>query len=181
MKNKKYAVTNLIACLLFISFMLICTTAFAIEIDDKNFGFTLTLPDGFSDFPQGHSMPNAIYSYARYSSEGRPGIIIGIERMNGVIGQESILDEQGLAKIKSMLPEGAEVKNYPAQWQGFKVEGIETVMSMQGVSMMERAVQIPLRREAIQIAVIGPGDASGEVSLVMEQILSSLKGETDWK
>lgn len=177
MRNKKYALKGKISYFLLISFILICTSALAIEIDDKDFGFKLTLPQGFDNFPQDRSRPNAIYSFARYAPDGSPTIIIGIERMHGVIGKEP-LPEEGLEEVRKMLPPGAIISKYQDEWRGFQVYGMETIVTQGGVTMDTKILQIPLRREAIQIIVLGPEAAGQEISQVMKQLLSSLEGET---
>ncbi|MFZ2357433.1 MAG: hypothetical protein WAW67_06415, partial [Candidatus Omnitrophota bacterium] len=132
MRNKKYALKGKISFFL-IFFILICTGARAIEIDDRDFGFKLTLPDGFDNFPPGMSRPNAICSFAQYAPDGSPTIIIGIERMHGVIGKES-LPKEGLEKVRGMLPPGAIVRKYQDEWKGFQVYGMETVVTQGGVT-----------------------------------------------
>lgn len=179
MRNKKCALKGKISYFLLISFILICTSALAIEIDDKDFGFKLTLPDGFDNFPQGQSRPNAIYSFARYAPDGSPTIIIGIERMHGVIGKES-LPEEGLEKVRRMLPPGAIVRKYQDEWKAFQVYGMETIVTQGGVTMAQKILQIPLRREAIQIIVLGAEELTQEISQVMKHLLFSLEGETNW-
>jgi len=40
--------------------------------------------------------------------------------------------------------------------------------------------QVPLRREAIQVVAAGPGARAAEVLATLNQVLGSLKGETNW-
>lgn len=177
MRNKKkYALKGKISYFLLISFLLIFASALAIEIDDKDFGFKLTLPEGFDNFPPGLSRPNALYSFARYAADGSPTIIIGIERMRGVIGKEP-LPEEGVEKVRKMLPPGAIVRQYQEEWKDSQVYGMETIVTQGDVTIYQKSLQIPLRGEAIQIIVLGPEIESQEISQVMKQLLFSLEGQ----
>jgi len=176
MRSKKYALKDKISYFLLIAFILISTNALAIEIDDKDFGFKLTIPDGFENFSPGMSRPNAIYSFARYSPDGTPTIIIGIERMHGTIGKGPLI----LETVRKMLPPGAIINKYQDEWKGLQVYGAETIITQGGVTMYQKSLQFPLRREAIQIIVLGPEVASQEISEVIKQLLASLEGESSW-
>ena len=66
-------------------------TARAEVLRDEALGFTLTVPDGFVDYPPGREQQGTPYAYVK----GEPGTtdftIIGIKPMGGTIGQAELL------------------------------------------------------------------------------------------
>ena len=144
------------------------------EIRDANFGFTLTLPDGFGDYPPGRAQPKTIYSYVN----GLPGsdnfAIVSIQPLGGTIGREP-LDPLGLPHV-----DGVQFSVRPEKWKSFDIDVMVGVARQQDASILVQIAQVPLKREAIQLAVSGPEAHQAELTALLRTLLGSLDGESNW-
>jgi hypothetical protein len=140
---------------------------------DTKIGFSLTIPAGFerlTDLSGG--TPNVMYAFR---STGEPGAI-NIERMGGVLGRDRLNPEQ----MRALAPAGLKFRLITARWNGFEIDGMESTISQNGVTMLVVAAQVPLKPEAIQVVVGGDLGEPARVRAVLDQVLSSLKGQTNW-
>jgi len=172
---KKYSLT----ILTILSF--VAVNVFAKDLVDEQFGFRINIPDDFQDFPQGKNRSAVLYSFLRRSPTGDKNINIFIARMNGTINQEP-LPNDGLDALRQQLPQGSEANIIRRKWKGYTVEGIETIVPAERIKIITRAIQIPLQKEAIQIEVGAPqtADTDAETSKILDQLLASLQGESNW-
>jgi len=173
----KYMLTTLAA----IIFPLTTSTSHAREIVDKKLGFRITIPDEFEEFPVpvGMERPTILYSFIRQSDTGENNVNIMIERMNGTIGRE-LLTVESLEPRQGELPPGSKLTIYKTQWKGHALTGSDMRMIEGGIPFIARSVQVPLSGEAIQITVGGPAAADTEITQVLEQMLGTLEGESNW-
>lgn len=158
---------------------LVISAAHARELVSDQFGFRITIPDEFQDFPPLKDRPVVLYSFLRPSPAGEKNVSIVIERMNGTIGQEPMPAEV-LESIRATLPPGSSAGICRREWKGYTVEGIECNMPYGEIRAITRSVQIPLLPGAIQINVAGPETADEEISQVLGQLLISLQGDSNW-
>src|SRR5438552_12468994 len=63
---------------------------------------------------------------------------------------------------------------------GACMEAFRTGPAQGGGAATVYTAQVPLRREAIQIVAAGPGVRAAAVLATLNQVLGSLKGETNW-
>jgi hypothetical protein len=163
-------------------FAVLCVAAgvtFAEELANEKFGFVVTIPNEFQQSPVSTNETETLYSFVRPAMAGKESINITIQRMRGVIGREPlppVSDET----FKGKLPEGSKVAIYRDKWRGYPVEGLEVTIPSAATGVVSRGVQIPLRREAIEIAVAGPTTADTEITGVLKDVLASLKGASNW-
>ena len=148
-------------------------TARADVIRDEALGFTLTIPEGFVDYPPGRQQPNTPYAYVK----GDPGTtdftIIGIKPMGGTIGRQQL--------PASELPQADGIKFdlRREKWKSFDIEVLVGVAQQEPGSAVLVA-QVPLERQAIQVAVTAPLARQAELLSLLRTLLASLDGPSNW-
>ncbi len=150
----------------------LATLGRAEEIRDANFRFSMTIPDGFerlAQLPPGK--PNWLYGFVKKEPSG-VWVSIVVERMRGTIGRER-LDPQD-------LPAGSHARLHTVRWRGFDIDAIETPEESGGLALVTINAQVPLKPEAIQVSVVGPGDRRDESLALVNRLLSGLHGESNW-
>jgi len=150
------------------------TAARAEVIRDAKLGFTLTLPPGFVDFPAGRTQPGTVYSYIKGDPGSDDYAIVAIIPMGGTIGREP-LTSAGLPHA-----DGVQFSLGRDKWKSFDVDVMVGVARQENVSILVRIAQVPLKREAIQVAVTGPEARRAELTALLQTLLASLDGESNW-
>jgi hypothetical protein len=153
--------------------LLSAATARAEVIRDEALGFTMTVPDGFADYPPGREQQGTPYAYVK----GEPGTtdftIIGIKPMGGTIGREPM--------PPSELPQADGIKFdlRREKWKSFDIEVLVGVAQQEpGVAVL--VAQVPLKRQAIQVAVTAPLARQAELLPLLRSLLASLDGPSSW-
>jgi len=148
-------------------------TARADVIRDEALGFTMTVPDGFVDYPPGRQQQDTTYAYLK----GDPGTtdftIIGIKPMGGTIGREPM--------PASELPQtdGIKFDLRREKWKSFDIEVLVGVAQQEpGIAVL--VAQVPLKRQAIQVAVTAPLARQAELLPLLRSLLASLDGPSNW-
>jgi hypothetical protein len=143
-------------------------------IRDEKLNFTLTLPDGFVDFPPGKEEPGTVYSYL----QGTPGTddfaIVTIKPMGGTIGREA-LQHKDLPKI-----EGVKFDLRREKWKTFDIDVMVGTARQEGIGVYVAVAQVPLKKEAIQVVVAGPETRREVVLATLRTLLGSLDGPSNW-
>ena len=142
------------------------------QINDPDLKFSLTIPDGFVRDPElAGAQPDFVHAY-RSTEPQDVGVVIVIERLRGTIGRERL--------DPSHLPRGIVGRVLTLQWKDFELDGFELAEEVHGIRTISYTVQVPLKREAIQIRVAGARDRSDELLRLTNALLASLQGETNW-
>ena len=144
---------------------------------NEEIGFRIEIPSGFVENPL-PQQPRVLYSFVRVY-EDNCNIAINIERLGGRIGKETPSPEE-LKAIREHLPPDSAVGQALLSWDKYEVVALVSQFTMNGLKLCSRSVQIPLSREAIQINVAGFEELSSECQSVMDQVLESLKGKSNW-
>jgi hypothetical protein len=153
--------------------LLSAATARAEVIRDEALGFTLTVPEGFVDYPPGREQQGTPYAYVK----GQPGTtdftIIGVKPMGGTIGREPL--------PASELPQADGIKFdlRREKWKSFDIEVLVGVAQQEpGIAVL--VAQVPLKRQAIQLAVTSPLARQAELLPLLRSLLASLDGPSNW-
>ncbi len=143
-------------------------------IVDETRGFTLTLPDGFVANPDlVGATPDIVHGFVLGDPTDEDlDIILFIEKMRGTIGRERLKPEH--------MPPNFQGRLFTTQWQEFEVDGFEVPEQLGEIETITYNVQIPLKRAAIQVKLFGAADRESEMKLLLAEILSGLKGESNW-
>lgn len=151
----------------------LASVASAARVEDPDLGFTLDIPEGFEPDPAILGADrDFVHAFAKDDPAGGFSTIIVIERMRGTIGRERL--------DPAKLPPGFKGKLFTAKWNGFDVEATEVPEELNGVPTINYNAQVPLKREAIQLRVVGPQSKVKELRALLDQLLDGLKGETNW-
>jgi hypothetical protein len=129
-------------------------------------GYVMSLPDDFAAVPAlGFTSPDVVGCWA-----GDNHILLCVQRMHAVLGREHLKPAD--------LPPRSQLMT--VKWNGLDIDAIRTDTAQGGGAITVYTAQVPLRREAIQVVAAGPGARAAEVLATLNQVLGSLKGETNW-
>lgn len=168
----------------------LCTApADAKVIRHRKLAFTLRIPDEAIEFPEGKQGPDMVYSYLLgVPAEDDHMLFFTIERMRGTIGRSTMTKEE-IARERAkrsdhpmvkIIPPDAAFDLFDATWNGFDIQVWRMRATMDDVAVVVYIAQIPLRHEAIQIAV-GCGDENAtEGRRLMKALLAGLDGKSNW-
>lgn len=67
-----------------------------------------------------------------------------------------------------------------ARWQDFELDAFEVPENVSGVEVLNYNIQVPLKREAIQLRLVGGSDRKDELLQLANDLLASLQGESNW-
>ncbi|HEX7941468.1 MAG TPA: hypothetical protein VF488_06660 [Gemmatimonadaceae bacterium] len=152
-------------------------------IRDAEHGFSFTVPDGFTDYPQGRG-PDTTYVFARGNADEPSFTQLKIQQMHGVLGRESLDREKAERGWRDGLrAKGIELTDFDLRkliWKSFDVEVF--VSHVAGIDKkLILVTQVPLKPEAIQIALAGPSSDEARLTAELQAVLASLDGPTNWK
>ncbi len=142
-------------------------------VSNAELGYAMSLPNGFgaipAEFAGGHDI---VGCWTREGSQSpSPGaFVLCIQRMHATLGREHLKS--------SDLPATSQVLK--VRWNGLDIDAVRTDTSQAGTPITVYTVQVPLRKEAIQLVVAGPSARAPETLATLNSVLGSLKGETNW-
>lgn len=144
----------------------------AFTISNSLIGFTAQIPAGFQSFPAGLQNPDALYCFMLGdTTDATPDIALLFERMRGTIGRDSI-EEFATSKPG--------VSVFKERWRSFDLDVVCVREVLGPVSTITLNVQIPLRREAIQIRLVGEAHKDAELRELLKRVLKGIGGESNW-
>src|SRR5216117_1478831 len=160
---------RVIPCLMLL--LLASASAVQSQVRNTELGYSLALPEGFTDFPEARAQKDVVDAWSETAPASANGaLVLLVARMHGVLPREAMRQED--------VPANTQVVSF--KWKGFDVSGLKTQASQEGKPVFVLLAQVPLRREAVQLSVAGPADQGARGQAIMEAILASLEGETNW-
>jgi len=152
-------------------FLLMAATTAKSQVKNAELGYSLTLPEGFTDFPAARSQKDVVDAWSETAPASANGaLMLLVARMHGVLPREALRQED--------VPANTQVVSF--KWKGFDVSGLKTLTTQAGQPVFVLVAQVPLRKEAVQLSVAGPADQEARGQSIMEATLASLEGETNW-
>ena len=150
---------------------LVVATAAESQVRNAELGYTLTPPQGFTEFPEARSQKDVVDAWTEATPTSPDGaVVLLVARLHGVLPREAMRQQD--------VPENTQVVSF--KWKGFDVSGLKTLTSQAGKPVFVLMAQVPLRPEAVALSVAGPGDQEARGRTIMEATLASLEGETNW-
>jgi hypothetical protein len=135
-------------------------------------GYVMSLPEGFvsipAEFAGGRDVVGCWAGEGSQSSQG--AFFLCVQRMHATLGREHLKSTDLPAKSQLLT----------VRWNGLDIDAIRTDTGQTGTAITVYTAQVPLRREAIQVIVAGPSARATEALAVLNSVLGSLKGETNW-
>jgi len=151
--------------------LLVAASAAQSPVRNAELGYSLTLPQGFTDFPEARAQKDVVDAWTEATPVSTNGaMVLLVARMHGALPHEAMRQEDA--------PANTQVVSF--KWKGFDVSGLKTQASQEGKPVFVLLAQVPLRREAVQLSVAGPADQAARGQAIMEATLASLEGETNW-
>lgn len=163
--------------LLVVTWLACCLPGIAVageKITNDKLGFDLILLDGFVEAPEIlETQPNILHGFRLGDPEDdEPDVYVVIEKLLGTLPRTRMRKED--------LPDFNGHLIRP-KWQGYDVNGVAIVEEVEGWTLITYNVQIPLKRGAIQVKLIGPKEREAELSQLLDQVLANLTGESNWQ
>ena len=143
-----------------------------VPVTNDTLGYRFTVPEGFVDFPEGRgNNRNMIDCWA----EERPdaagaALILCVSRLGLTIGTDTLEAKD--------LPANARRVRYT--WGEFDLHGYVFPVQRGDEQLSVLTVQIPLRKEAVQLTIGGLPEDEARADSLMRVTLASLQGESNW-
>ena len=143
----------------------------AAQVRNTELGYALTLPAGFRDYPEALAQKDVVAAWTETTPASvNGGIILFVQRLHGVLPREGLRQQD--------LPAPTHLVSFT--WKGFTIDGLSTRTEKDSIPVFVLASQVPLRPEAVQLVVSGPGDQEARGHEIMTSTLATLEGETNW-
>ena len=151
--------------------LIVATAAVESQVRNTELGYSLTLPAGFTDFPEARTQKDVVEAWTEATPVSTNGaVVILVGRMHGTLPREAMRQED--------VPANTQVVGF--KWKAFDLSGLKTLTTQQGKPVFVLVAQVPLRKEAVQLTVAGPADQAARGQALMEATLASLEGESNW-
>jgi hypothetical protein len=145
------------------------------RLRDDKLQFSIDVPQGFEDFAEAKADPVVKYAFVRRSPDRKTACVITIEPMN------TMLSRTHRYRISQIQP-GIQGKITLRKWRGVDIDVQVATVLEAGVANYTYSCMVPLRPMAIRLAVgeTGPESDPEALSRLVDTLLSSLDGETNW-
>ena len=141
------------------------------RVTHPELGFSLVVPAGFIEDPEFLAEPDVVYSWYEPRAEEEGTIVFLVQRLRYVLGRERLTEED--------LPDPSmELMFFP--WRQLEVPGVKEIPEDFGGEVVLFMVQVPLRREAIQLIISAPIEEAERARELLVSTLASVEGETNW-
>jgi len=141
----------------------------AIQVEDHDIGFSFDLPEDYESFPSTAKPKGFSHAYLRQVPlEGNRLLLV--KPMGGTLPRKRLKPQE--------LPPGKTV--FTLIWRGLEVDAVRVPEKSGNIDYVTFNIQIPLRKQAIQLTFAGPAEVESQVRALAERTLSTLEGETNW-
>src|SRR3989440_11547806 len=141
---------RVIPCLMLL--LLASASAVQSQVRNAELGYSLALPEGFTEFPEARGQKDVVYAWSETAPASANGaLVLLVARMHGVLPREAMRQED--------VPANTQLVSF--KWKGFDVGGLKTLTTQAGQPVFVLVAQVPLRKEAVQLSVAGPAGRSG--------------------
>jgi hypothetical protein len=152
-------------------------------VKDAEHGFTLVLPEGYVDYPEGKTA-KTLYAFARGAPDDASFGIVQVQMLGGTIGRKGLVHEtlerstRDSVKGTGMTVDGFDYKT--VKWKSFELETVVTRMTAGEKQVVSLAVQVPLVKEAMQLGLSGPVADEAKLLGELQTIVASVDGKPSW-
>jgi hypothetical protein len=142
-------------------------------VSHSELGLRLTIPEGFAQDPA-RARGGVIYHFERPPvGDRKVATFVVVSRLGGTLGREKI-------DPKSVAAKNPSVAIVTERWKGFDIEVFRVPEQLGEIQMLTFNAQVPLKPEAVQVAVIGDARDEAELREILRGLLGTLEGETNW-
>jgi hypothetical protein len=142
-------------------------------LKDDRLGFTLQIPEGFVPYEEllGRQ-PKLAHAYLAHDPDGQRKYLLQIAPLGGILDREKLTKGQKPPEFKG--------KTFHVPWKGFEIEAFQTPEEIDDQKFLTYTVNVPLKRQAIQVSVSGAADRAEELETVFASVVANLEGESNW-
>ncbi len=153
-------------------------------VSDPNRGYSFVLPDGYTEFSEGRAAPHVLQSFMRGQPHAPSFGVLRVETLGGTIGSGPlnpvVVEKAARDSVRGTGVNVVSVGFQKTRWHGFEIDLVATQLTHDNEKLVTLGVQVPLRKEAIQVYFMGPADDEVRLRADLTQILGSLRGESSW-
>src|SRR5437867_2693451 len=143
---------RVIPCLMLL--LLASASAVQSQVRNAELGYTLALPEGFTEFPEARAQKDVVDAWSEATPTSANGaLVLLVARMHGVLPREAMRQED--------VPANTQVVSF--KWKGFDVGGLKTLTTQAGKPLFVLVAQVTLRKEAVPPSVARPAAKGGRV------------------
>jgi len=163
-----------------LSFLALCLIAcvdtnglFALEVVDEQHGFRFSVPSGFEEQPAADFVfnpPSIVTIKAFAESVDESQIIIVLERLSGMVNPSDRIAPETLSQNDDL-----KLSLLTRQWQGIELQGMRQYDTSSNSAYIGFIIQFPLRKNAIQLRVIGPAIREADVVDTFNKAIGSFE------
>jgi len=145
--------------------------------ENRSRPFSIKVPEGYSNYPQGKASEVVLYSYVKGDpSDGNPHLVMQLTSLGGWISPSR--DDEAISGMRKAKPEASLV---PAKWRDYKIVAFRIPVEMNGIALVTYCAQIPLIPNACQVNVCGIKEKEDEVKADFAKALKGIDGPTNWR
>jgi hypothetical protein len=153
-------------------------------VDDSAHGFRFNVPAGYVDYPEGRA-PGVLHVFAHGSPDDPTFSLVRIQALGGTIDRKPLVRETvERAAHASVRGAGVELTRFDYRkvpWKGFELDEVVTWIAAPGdKQLLTMTTQVPLRKEAVQLIMLGPAAEEARVGADLRALLGSIDGESNW-
>lgn len=146
---------------------------FAETIQNNEYGYKITIPDGFVAKRNPNLPARMQYFELPAQVEGPPSLTIMISSMGCTI-------PEGKLDLDEMLDMGIDSRVESEPWREFQIQLARVPRVENGAMVLTLLAYVPLEPSAITIGVGGLSSKEAELRTLMRTLLASVEGETSW-
>ena len=143
----------------------------ASQIRDTDLGFSFDLPEGYQEFAKSAIPPGVRFAYVKPGGTAQNSVLL-VKPLGGQLPRRHLRSDE--------VPGGKSFSLLTFPWRGLAVDTVRVEETINGAAYLTFNVQIPLRKEAVQISFGGPAEQEAPIRLTAGRVLSSLEGESNW-
>lgn len=143
----------------------------ATRVQDAEIGFSFDLPEGYEPFPPAGKPQGYRHAFLRQVAN-EPNRVLLVKPLGGTLARQRLKPEE--------MPTGRGISLTSFNWRGVQVDAIRVPEKLGDKDYLTLNVQIPLRTQAIQLGIGGPSESEPQLRSLVEHLLSTLDGETNW-
>jgi hypothetical protein len=171
--------------LLLVGLLGLSTIATAGEtIHNDKYDFSFVVPDGMSDFPDGHDKPEMLYAFAR-GTPGEPHFeIVAVHDLGGTIGREPLdhaAVERGARKAAGGVHNDLRFDYGKIRWRDFDLDLVIGHDKRGDAEVVTFTAQLPFERGAVQLITSGFVADEAELRKLHERTLATFTGRSNWR
>jgi hypothetical protein len=142
----------------------------AAEIVNETFGFTVTIPDGFTSVDVADQKARLHSFLDRPPTPNDPPTVITIERLNGLVDPNNRLSPDAIPQQP-----GVRMSLQEKTWQGITLDVMNSEFETENGLVVGYVIQFPLADEAVQLTVGGPPARRKDIEDQFDRVVDSFR------